>query len=439
MQIKVSVLIYVRNDRHHIRESVKSVMNQTLKEIEILAIDGGSTDGTFEILEEMANQDSRIRILHTIPSVGAQFNLGLQEAKGEYIGICESDDYILPNMYEIQYGFAKENCLDILKADFNRFCGNGEDRVILPFHVLASESLYGKIFRPRDDDNMTKMGITSFWSGLYRRDFLLDGQIFMNETGGASYQDTSFAFLSLYKAERVMFIRRAFYCYRWDNPNSSVNSPQRLETLLVEYNFLRERLLKEGLFDACKEYYLLWKISGLTWYYRILPEGQKKAYELLLISELHKDLKSGIFLEDRLGEGEREVLRRVRQSDDSLKEYLREKDEQLRQIRKKLEKLQKNNVIVIFGNGNMGKLVRKFLQRRSIGVAAYMDNNKELWEKKDEGILIMRPEDGVKQFEDGTYIIANTYHYDEIENQLLKLDIPKEKMIRCFDYESLLF
>lgn len=261
----------------------------------------------------------------------------------------------------------------------------------------------------------------------------------MNETRGASYQDTSFAFLSLYKAERVMFIRKAFYCYRWDNPNSSVNSPQRIETLAEEYDFLEERLVKEGLFDACKESYFSWKINGFTWYYRVLPESQKKAYVLLMFSKLRKDLESGMFRKDRLGQGEKEVLQKVEQSDDSLEIYLREKDKQLWQIRQRLEKLRENDVIVIFGNGNMGKLVRKFLRRKGIEVTAYLDNKRELWKKMDEGIPIMRPEDGVRQFGNGIYIVANVNHYDEIEYQLLQLQIPKEKIIRCFDYESLLF
>lgn len=438
MQIKVSVLVYVRNDKQHIRECVKSVMNQTMQEIEILAIDGGSTDGTLEILEEMAGQDQRIRILHSIPSVGAQFNLGVQEAKGEYIGICESDDYLLPDMYETQYKLAKENQLDFLKADFNRFCGSGEDRIILPFHVLDGDSLYEKVFRPSDGDYMVKMGIISYWSGLYRREFLVKGQVLMNETAGAAYQDAGFAFLSLYKAERVMFSRKAFYCYRWDNPNSSVNAPKRIGALIEEYTLLRERLQKENLFDTSKEFYLAWKVGGLVWYYGILPESQRKDYVSLLFSELHKDWEFGVFQGDRLREKEQEAFQKARESEESLEEYLQKEEGKTLQTRQRLEQLGEDR-IVIFGNGNMGKLVRKYLQHKGIQAAAYMDNNKDFWGQSDAGISILPPEEGVRQFTDATYIIANVNHYEEIEQQLLQLGIPKENMIVCRDYESLLF
>ncbi len=436
MQIKVSVLVYVRNDSKHIKECMESVINQTLKEIEILAIDGGSTDGTLEILEEMAQRDARVKIFHAIPSVGAQFNLGVKEARGEYIGVCESDDYILPEMYEIQYKCAKENQLDILKADFNRFCGCGEDRIILPFNVLDGGSLYEKIFCPRDADYMIKMGIISFWSGLYRREFLLDKEIFMNETGGAAYQDVSFAFLSLYKADRVMFMRKSFYCYRWDNPNSSVNLPKKAEALVDEYRHLRERLKKDGLFELCKKYYFLWKIDGLAWYYSVLPPEWRKDYLPLLRSEICNDFEVGMFPEDKPLPP---VVCKAQQSEEALEEYLCDKQKQIEQIRKRLEQLQKDEQIVIFGNGNMGKLVRKFLQRKDIGITAYMDNNKQLWGQMDGNIPIVAPEDGARQYANAVYIVANVNYYKEIVQQLLSLGISEKNMITCFDYESLLF
>ena len=117
-EIKVSVIIYVKNTIEYIEKCIRSVMNQTLQEIEILIIDGGSTDGTLDIIEKMKQEDCRIRIFHAPASVGAQFNLGLREARGQYIGVCEADDYILPEMYESQYQIAKEYQLDVIRAGY---------------------------------------------------------------------------------------------------------------------------------------------------------------------------------------------------------------------------------------------------------------------------------------------------------------------------------
>ena len=97
----VSVLMPSLNTARYIREALDSVVNQTLKDIEIICIDAGSTDGTREIIGEYAERDSRIRVIDSpVKSYGYQMNVGLDAAKGSYIGIVEPDDYILPEMYE---------------------------------------------------------------------------------------------------------------------------------------------------------------------------------------------------------------------------------------------------------------------------------------------------------------------------------------------------
>ena len=256
---------------------MRSVMNQTLKEMEILVIDGGSKDGTRELINEMAQSDSRIRIISCNPGVGLQFNRGLLEAKGEYIGICESDDYLLLDMYEQQYNLAKQYQLDMLRADARHFCEiEGFGEIVFPAKLSNMEELYNCVLDSENDFRVLKLGVNGFWSGLYRRKFLLEQKIFMNETGGATYQDTSFYFFASIKARRVMFSREAFYCYRLDNPNSSVNNPRKVDGLIGEYRLLRKRLENEGIFERYKEIYWSWKISGFCWFYMCLSKTAKK-------------------------------------------------------------------------------------------------------------------------------------------------------------------
>ena len=120
--IKVSVLMPSLNVVRYIRECMESVISQTMEEMEILCIDAGSTDGTLEILEEYVRKDRRVRLIKADKkSYGYQMNLGLKEALGEYIGVVETDDFILPNMYEKLYTFAKKNNADYVKSDFDIF------------------------------------------------------------------------------------------------------------------------------------------------------------------------------------------------------------------------------------------------------------------------------------------------------------------------------
>ena len=115
---KVSVLMPSLNVEKFIRQSVQSVVDQTLSDIEIICIDAGSTDGTLEVLEEFeASHDNVVLLRSPVKSYGAQMNMGLAAARGEYIGIVETDDYVDAHAFENLYNAAKAHGCDIVKAN----------------------------------------------------------------------------------------------------------------------------------------------------------------------------------------------------------------------------------------------------------------------------------------------------------------------------------
>lgn len=433
-RIKVSVLIYVLNSVSYIEKCVRSVMAQTLQEIEILVIDGGSTDGTLEIIKKLAHVDARIRIIHCVSGVGLQFNTGLREAQGEYIGICESDDYLLPGMYEEQYRTAKEYQLDILRADavhFSELEGKGE--LFFPSVLSKQKELYDKVLDLTWNACVLKLGINSFWSGLYRREFLLEQKIFMNETKGASYQDISFTFLSAIKAKRVMLSDRAFYCYRLDNPNSSVNYPRRMTMVIDEYRLLKERMIGEQLFEKYKGIFLSWKVKSHVGFYDSLPEEQRKAYIEVMYRDIRHELADRSYSEEELTVREKEVVNMVGQSAEALGEYFGQIYSALNHVKQSLECINKDKEVVIFGCGAMGRLVRLYMTYTGRRIAAFIDNKQELWGSLVEQIPVMEPEKSVLLYPDAVYIIANIDHSEDMKKQLLR-HICEEQMIVCNDY-----
>lgn len=436
--IKVSVLIYVRNDIKHIEKCIQSVRNQTLQDIEILIIDGGSTDGTRELIGKLSMQDPRMRIIDSLPGVGLQFNRGLREAEGEYIGICESDDYILPGMYGEQYDIVKKHRLDILKADFNRFCGLGDGETFFPVAIMGNPGLYNCVICPDEDMGVMKAGSQGFWSGLYRRDFLLGQGIFMNETPGASYQDMGFSFLAMIKAKRVMFMKKAFYCYRMDNPGSSENSPRKLAMVMEEYNLLKDRLQGENLFEAYKEWYLSWKAGAMLWFYnRLFGEAQRE-YAVLMYQDIRNERISTKYTGDELSAECKEIVDQTEVPLEAFQEFLQKKSGELYRMERMMESIREGQEILIFGSGNMGKLVRSYMEQIGKTVTAYMDNNKELWGKTESRLLIMDPEQAAALYPDAVYIIANASAYEEIRRQLLNHHIAEDKIIICRNYERIL-
>ena len=118
----VSIVLPSLNVANYIGECLESVVSQSLKEIEIICVDAGSTDGTLEIISAYMAKDSRIRLITSDrKSYGLQMNLGLDAAHGKYLAIVETDDMIPENMLKDLYEIAQKKKLDFVKADFYRF------------------------------------------------------------------------------------------------------------------------------------------------------------------------------------------------------------------------------------------------------------------------------------------------------------------------------
>ena len=170
-------------------------------------------------------------------------------AKGEYIGIVESDDFVKLNMYEELYKVAKENDLDLVKADFYRFYGSKDDYKLNYFKTARKDENYNVVIDPSEDVECFRF-IMNTWSGIYNKAFLESKGIRHNETPGASFQDNGFWFKTFAEAKRIMFLNTPFYMNRRDNPNSSVYNPQKVFCGNDEYKYIRDYLLsRPELFD----------------------------------------------------------------------------------------------------------------------------------------------------------------------------------------------
>ena len=230
------------NSITYLKECMDSVINQSLREIEIICVDAGSTDGTLEVLKEYEQKDKRIKIINSPKkSYGYQINLGLDTAQGEYFGIVESDDYIKENMYETLYDIAcKHNC-DAVKSDFCIFVEENNKKVFTYRKMSNKKEFYNKLFNPLDDLYSFRLnGVNT--PGIYKLEFIRQESIKLNETPGASYQDNGLWFQIFSLAQKVYIIEEAFYMIRRDNPNSSVKSKEKVYCMCEEYDFIRKFL-----------------------------------------------------------------------------------------------------------------------------------------------------------------------------------------------------
>ena len=153
--------------KSYMEQCLRSVMAQTLKNIEIICVDAGSTDGTLEIIKQCAAEDSRIRLIESeVKSYGVQMNMGLKAARADYIGIIETDDFAAADMYETLYSIMKSSGVDVVKANNYRIDVTRD---------MPSENLegleYNKPIRPSEHKDLFFV-MPSIWNGLYRKDFL---------------------------------------------------------------------------------------------------------------------------------------------------------------------------------------------------------------------------------------------------------------------------
>lgn len=234
--VTLSVIMPIYNPGDFLIESLGSVLNQTYKNIEIICVNDGSTDDSLARLHQYQKEDQRIKIVDKPNSgYGNTMNHGLRIAKGKYIAILEPDDFIEHNMYEDLLDIALKHDADVVKSNYFEYTTkNNESRF---FEVLEGRP-YGEVTSAHDNEWIMYMR-PCIWSAIYKRSMLIDNHIVFNETPGASYQDTAFAFKVWTVAQRVVFSKNAYLHYRTDNDNSSVKSSGKIFSICDEFQSIQ--------------------------------------------------------------------------------------------------------------------------------------------------------------------------------------------------------
>lgn len=241
----VSVIIPCYNNEEYLRECVESALSQTLKNIEIICIDDGSTDSSSAIMDEYANQTQNARVIKK-PNAGfgQTINTGIDAAKGKYLAILESDDYVEPLMYETLFQKARDlGFPDMIRCDFRRFYGEGANRTFDEAPLSTNPDLSNTLINPQKDLRFFEL-YNLMQPGIYSLDMIRKFNIRLNESPGASYQDNGFWFQTHTNATSAYYLPESFYNLRRDNPNSSIKSTGKVYAMCGEYDFIREKLIE---------------------------------------------------------------------------------------------------------------------------------------------------------------------------------------------------
>lgn len=240
---KVSVIIPAYNTEKYISKCLLSLIKQTLKEIEIIVVNDGSTDNTAEITALFANHDSRVKLLHQDHlKQGAARNLGMSSANGEFIGYVDSDDWVDEDFYEKLYNAATKTGSDIALAANIRI-GSGKTKKRLN---LENETVVTLLQDKIDISKQYKNPCPT--NKIYKRTMLLENNINWEE--GVFCEDKLFTMKAVYYANAIVTVPDVYYYY-FRNPHSTVKTKtkEHVEKLKYDKNnaklsvikFLREK------------------------------------------------------------------------------------------------------------------------------------------------------------------------------------------------------
>lgn len=257
---KITVIIPVYNTEEFLKDCLDSLVEQTEKDIEIIAIDDASTDHSLEILEEYAKIYSNIRVISNEKNIGVSEtrNKGIELAEGEYITFVDSDDYINPNMYKELYEVAqKYNHPDLITTGFIFVKGNEYRSNNLNY----IENAIPEVINPLENPDRVYEQSPAVWNKLFRKVQVKDYKFLKD----CIWEDIAFSFTRFLEAKTVVHVPTSNYFYRRSQTKglSSINYQEndRISDIFRIADELEEELKRNGKYKFFQEQIRLLQIA----------------------------------------------------------------------------------------------------------------------------------------------------------------------------------
>lgn len=238
---KVSIIMPVYNTQKYLRRCLDALVNQTLKDIEIIAVNDGSTDGSLDILQEYAAKYEMIRVISKENGGQATArNLGIKESTGEYIGFADSDDYVDVTMFEKMYSLAKQKNCDMVECCFHYLMEtDGEPKVLQP---------RGRVREYKNQHDMLIDPQVSPWNKLYRREVLMQPDVYFPE--GLIYEDTAFYIKTIPHVKSAAYLdEQLVYYFLRGNSTMNANKSQKVGNIFPVLENILEFYKKHGFYE----------------------------------------------------------------------------------------------------------------------------------------------------------------------------------------------
>ena len=215
----VSIIVPVYNTQEHLPRCIESLIAQTLKEIEIILINDGSTDASGEICERYKNKDARIKVIHQKNTgQGMARNAGMKEAKSPYIGFADSDDWVEEDMFEKLYHTSHTedaditmcNCFEIISGVAHKTYINTTTN-LLDHDEITKQIILPMIGGTSIQDHYENNIPGYLWRCLYKRE-LIQNINFISERD-IMFEDLWFNIEAMYQSDKIVIVPDHLYNY----------------------------------------------------------------------------------------------------------------------------------------------------------------------------------------------------------------------------------
>lgn len=308
---KLSIIVPIYNGEKRIKRCIESILHQTYSNIELILIDDGSSDSSYEIAEDIIRTEKEagreiVLLRQENRGVASTRNYGISLASGEYVTFVDQDDYILPDYCERYMQAAGQGVTDIRKrgagiAPMQRRENGVGQKEEEPAKKYGTDIVIGGFQRITDEGKITrtvalaleewsKFVVTAPWAHIYRTAFIRENKIKFLSTGIG--EDIYFNLCAYACTERIVIIRDT--SYQWvDNPISVSNSKQNTinekSNPLILLQALKKQLPKEN--KMGKEYEEYFFMRYIVWYFFFTIRGSRKKDAAAMYGRMMKWLR----------------------------------------------------------------------------------------------------------------------------------------------------
>lgn len=279
----ISVIIPAYNCGLYIQECIDSLLNQTFQNFEIIVVDDGSTDGTFEKLQTYKNVDNRISVYQQEHKfAGSARNLGMSKAAGDYFIFLDSDDFFNEHLLEHALKRIKETDADICVFKANSF-NNKTGKTTPMKHTCKCELCppSGVFNRSTNPLNIFCFTVPAPWTKIFKASFVKENNLYYQNTRSAN--DISFVYTAMALATRISVLDEYLVNYRQHNEASLQSTQDKNPWAFYEALLdLRSRLIDLGLFDELRHAFINTALDSCIYNLRTLKHKRSTQKEVYL-------------------------------------------------------------------------------------------------------------------------------------------------------------